>query len=177
MKSLTDINIWLLQNQEYYDKISGICQMTCEDCAGKTIPYVAGEKCIRNMYKKEFDFYEYYRTLVLLLELRTINDRCAPIVKVYNSLPVEDISAVDSWCVKALEFSDNSFENYLIEKNIVYDAKGVCIGIKPNYSLLYGLNPFLLPVEGFEHLIEFQEIFNKEFIIERTTVFPFPSNN
>lgn len=177
MKNLRDINIWLLENQEYYDKISGIYHMTCEDCEGKTIPYVASEKCIRNIYKKEFDFYAYYRTLVLLLELRTISDRCAPFVNHYNSIPVGDISAVDSWCVKALEFSDNSFQNNLIDKNIIYNDKKECIGIRPSFSVLYEKNPFLLPVKGFESLIEFQEIFNKEFIIERTPVFSLPPNN
>ena len=78
--------------------------MTCEDCKGKTIPYVASEKCIRNVYKHEFDLYAYYWTLVLLLELRTISERCAPFVEDYNAILVGDISAVDTWYVKALEF-------------------------------------------------------------------------
>lgn len=174
-KSILDVNIWLLGNQEYYDKISGICQMTCEDCTGKTIPYVASDKCIRNIYKKEFDFYAYYRTLVLLLELRQINERCEPFVNEYNSIPVGDISGVDLWCLKALEFSDSSFQNYQIEKNILYDDKGICIGIKPNFSILFELNPFIIPVAGFENLIEFQEIFNKEITIVKTLAFDVPN--
>lgn len=171
IKPMREINIWLLQNQEYYVKILGICQMTCEDCAGKTIPYVAGEKCIRNIYKKEFDFYEYFMTLVLLLELQVISDRCAPFVNEYNSIAVRDIDAVDSWCLKALEFSDNSFQNCHIEKNILYDDQNRFIGIRPIYSALYEENPFVLPVDGFENLIEFQQIFNKEFTITRTPTF------
>lgn len=168
---------WLLQNQEYYDKISGICQMTCEDCKGKTIPYAASDKCIRNIYKKESLFYEYYRTMVLLLELRNISDNCEPFVSDYHLIPQEDIKAIDCWCIKALEFSDNSFQNYHIDNNIVYNHNKECIGIRPNFSVLYKENPFILSIEGFENLIEFQEIMNKEFTIERTPVFSLPANN
>ena len=171
MKSIYEINSWLLQNQKYYDQVTAICQMICEDCEGKTIPYVAGEKCIRNIYKKEFDFYAYYRTLVSLLELQKISDKCEPFVNEYHKIPQKDIKAIDCWCIRALEFSDNSFQNYHIEKNILYDVKGFCIGIKPNFSVLYEENPFILSAKGFENLIEFQEIFNKEFTITRTPTF------
>ena len=170
-KTLQEVNIWILENKEYFNKISSICQMTCEDCAVKTIPYEASEKCIRNVYKKEFDFYAYYRTLVLLLELQNISDNCEPFVNEYHLIPQEEIKTIDCWCIKALEFSDKSFQNYLIEKNILYDDKGICIGIRPDFSVLYKENPFILSVEGFENLIEFQEIFNKEFTITRTLVF------
>lgn len=151
--------------------------MTCEDCKGKTIPYAASDKCIRNIYKKESLFYEYYRTMVLLLELRNISDNCEPFVSDYHLIPQEDIKAIDCWCIKALEFSDNSFQNYHIDNNIVYNHNKECIGIRPNFSVLYKENPFILSIEGFENLIEFQEIMNKEFTIERTPVFSLPAYN
>lgn len=151
--------------------------MTSEDCEGKTISYAAGKKCIRKVYEREFKFYEYYGMLVLRLELRVISDKCVPLINEYNSIAACDIDAVDLWCIKALEFSDSSFQNYHIEKYLFYPYKNRCIGLRPSYSVLYEKDLFLVPVKGFENLIKFQEIYNKEFTIVSNPIFPDPCQN
>lgn len=165
VKSLEDINIWLLENQKYYDSIKFIRPLRCEDCEEKNYPLRTGPNCKHRIYEKEFQFFEYFNSLVILLETFEANKRCAPLLQNYDELPPNDIKALDNWCLELLKFEEEHLTSFTLANLQVLDSKGKIIGVKPKFTVLYSANPFVVPVEGFENLLRIHSLFNEHFTI------------
>ncbi|MEC5158861.1 hypothetical protein [Chryseobacterium sp. MP_3.2] len=165
-KSLEQINRWLLENQGYYDSIKFIRPLRCEDCEENNYPLRTGPNCKHRIYAKEYEFFNYFNSLVTFLETFEVNKKCLPLLQMYDDLPSNDSKALDAWCSKLLEFEEENLTTFILSDLKVLDAEGKIIGVKPNLTKLYSNDPFVVPVEGFENLLRIHKLFHEHFTIQ-----------
>lgn len=162
-KSIRSIKIWLLENQVYYDNIKFIRPLRCEDCEENNYPLRTGPNCKHRIYEKEFQFFDYFNSLVTFLETFEANKKCIPLLHNYDELPPNDIKALDTWCSQLLKFEEENLTTFILSDLQVLDDIGKIVGVKPYITELYNADPFVVPLEGFENLLRIHKLFNEHF--------------
>lgn len=169
MKNIQEIIIWLFQNQDYYDEIKFIRDLVCEDCKSKGYPIRTGPNCKHRIYSAEYEFYDYFNSLVNLLEAREVCSKIEPLLQKYDNLPLNDINALDFWCNELLEFEEKHLLNFRISDLESLDKNGVLIGVKPANTKIYKKKQFIIPKKGFENLFRINKLLEEHFTIESTS--------
>lgn len=151
--NIEEINLWMVK---YFDEY-----LEAKEIVEKKVYAVIDikEKATANLkYSEERLFCFYYESLKNLLILKNKDENLKQFIEEYYT------------CKNYNELLENWYSNitYNIHK-IDSNYSGMCfieyqnnnpIGIKPFESKLYKDNPFVLPIDGFENLIELAKIIN-----------------
>lgn len=152
-KNIEEINFWMVKNFDDYIEAKEIVE--------KRIYVVIDikEKATASLkYSEERLFCFYYESLKNLLILRNKDENLKQFIEEYNTCK-NDKELLENW------YSNIAYNMHKIDSNY----SGMCfieyqnnnpIGIKPFESKLYKENPFVLPFDGFENLIELAKLIN-----------------
>lgn len=152
-KNIEEINLWIVKNFDDYHDTKEFLEQNFTNIVDVRERAIASVK-----YSAERFFCFYYESLKSLLILKNKDENLKHLIDEYH------------WCKndkKLLEYwsSNISYNIHKIDSNysstcfIEYDD-GNPIGIKPFESKIYKENPYVLPIDGFENLIELAKLIN-----------------
>lgn len=151
--SIEEINHWLVKNFDDYHETKeflGENLYNLVDVEGRAIASVK--------YSAERLFCFHYESLKSLLILRNKDENLKHFIDEYHSCK-NDKELLEYWnsniAYNIHEIDSNYSSMCFIEYN-----NGCPIGIKPYESKIYKENPFVLPIDGFENLIELAKLIN-----------------
>lgn len=151
--SIEEINHWLVKNFDDYHETKeflGENLYNLVDVEGRAIASVK--------YSAERLFCFHYESLKGLLILRNKDKDLKQYIDEYYACN-NDKKLLEYWNSNIAYNIHKIDSNYSSLCFIEYD-KGNPIGIKPYESIIYKENPFVLPIDGFENLIELAKLIN-----------------
>ena len=151
--SIEEINNWLAKNFNNYLEIKEFLEENLFHIADTKERAIASVK-----YSAERLFYSYYDSLKSLLILRNKDKDLRQYIDEYYSYN-NDKKLLEYWNSNIAYNIHKIDSNYSSMCFIEYD-NGNPIGIKPYESTIYKENPYVLPIDGFENLIELAKLIN-----------------
>lgn len=151
--NIEEINLWLAKNFDDYLDV----KQTLEENLFQIND--VKERAIASLkYSAERLFCFYYESLKSLLILKSKDESLRSLIDEYQSYK-NDKELLENW------YSNIDYNIHKIDNNynsmcfIEYQNRNP-IGIKPFESKIYKENPYVLPIEGFENLIELARLIN-----------------
>ncbi|AEW87095.1 hypothetical protein FCOL_11460 [Flavobacterium columnare ATCC 49512] len=151
--NIEEINNWLAKNFDDYLETIQLLE--------ENLYHIIDVKQKANAsvkYSAERLFCFYYESLKGLLILKNKDENLKQFIDGYHSHK-NDKKLLENW------YSNIDYNIHKIDSNyssmcfIEYD-NGNPIGIKPYESIIYKENPYVLPIDGFENLIELAKLIN-----------------
>ncbi|WP_428224533.1 hypothetical protein [Flavobacterium sp.] len=152
-KNIEEINDWLAKNFDDYLETKEFLEKNLYHLIEVKEKSVASVK-----YSTERLFCFYYESLKSLLMLRNKDKDLRQYIDEYHFCK-NDKNLLENWHSNIDYNIHKNDSNYNSRCFIEYD-KGNPIGIKPFESKIYKENPYVLPIDGFENLIELANLIN-----------------
>lgn len=152
-KSIEEVNHWLVKNFDNYLETKEFLEENLFHITDTKERAIASVK-----YSAERLFYSYYDSLKSLLILRNKDKDLKQYIDEYYSCN-NDKKLLEYWNSNIAYNIHKIDSNYSSMCFIEYD-NGNPIGIKPYESTIYKENPYVLPIDGFENLIELAKLIN-----------------
>lgn len=150
-KNIEEINNWMTKNFDDY--------LEANEFLEKNFNHITDIKESASVkYSEERLFCFYYESLKNLLILKNKDENLRQFIEDFHTCR-NDKEHLENW------YSNISYNIHKIDSNY----SGMCfieyqnnnpIGIKPFESQIYKENPYVLPIDGFENLIELAKIIN-----------------
>ncbi|GEM_PF-4780907 len=148
MKTLIDLKLFILKERKRFEEIQQLENLYNE----KKIQ----DKSLLKLYilpKEDIDFYDFYKSIQILIECSDCNHFFKPLVEEYLQIPKNNTLEQELWGLKFDEINSKYlYKTCFEEVNIIYDNYKP-IAIKPSNTNIYKKKPFLLSKKGFENII------------------------